>query len=55
MYFVSKVGCLINLEEGQHPVNVSLIIQEVVITDSKVYHTGVKEGTAFLTTAIKFC
>ena len=32
--------------------NVSLVVWKVVVTDSKIYHTGVEEGTAFIATAI---
>ena len=33
--------------------NASLVIWEVVITNSEIYHTGIEEGMAFLATAIK--
>ena len=35
--------------------NASLVVWEVVITNSEIYHTGIEEGTAFLATAVKVC
>jgi len=33
--------------------NASLVIREVVITNSEIYHTGIEEGLACLMTAVK--
>ena len=33
--------------------NPSLVVQEVVITNGEIYHTGIEEGMAFLVTAVK--
>ena len=33
--------------------NVGLVIQEMVIADREIYHTGIEEGAAFLTTTVK--
>jgi len=52
-YFIHAASHMISLEEGQFLVNVSLVIQEVVITDCEVYHTGVKKGTASFAIVIK--
>jgi len=52
-HFVSKMGCAICLEKGQCPVDVSLVVWEVIITNSEVYHTGIEEGMASLMITIK--
>ena len=54
-YLVCKAGCLVQLEEGEYPVDTRLVIWKEVSNDHEVDATCIEECASLLSVTIEVC